>query len=317
MLKTLLLVLSLNIATVALCQDFRATLTGRVSDPHGAPVPGAQVFLRDVERNETQRQSVGADGNYQFALVPPGNYELKVTHDGFKAHTRAGLTLNVNQTATVDVSLELGAVSDQITVTADVEILELSSGDRGGLIDGKTISEMPLNGRNPFMLASLVAGVDYNGSLAYQRPFDNGAIASWGVGGSSSSAAFLIDGVPNNAQAGSNNIAYVPPVDSVQEFKVQTNAYDAQYGKTSGGVMNAVLKSGSNALHGSAYEFLRRNFLDANSFQNNARGAAKDGHSLDQYGALVSGPVPQSMAPAKVPVARTLPVPSLAAARLV
>lgn len=289
--KTLLLILFINIHTVALGQDFRATLTGRVSDPLGAAVAGAQVFLRDVERNETQRQSVGGDGNYLFALVSPGNYELKVTHDGFKAHTRAGLTLNVNQTATVDVKLELGTVSDQITVTADVEILELSSGDRGGLIDGKTISEMPLNGRNPFMLASLVAGVDYNGSLAYQRPFDNGAIAQWGVGGSSSSAAFLIDGVPNNAQAGSNNIAYVPPVDSVQEFKVQTNAYDAQYGKTSGGVMNAVLKSGSNAPHGSVYEFLRRNFLDANSFQNNARGAAKDGHSLDQYGVLVSGPV--------------------------
>jgi hypothetical protein len=279
------------ICTGAFAQDFRATLTGRVTDPLGAAVHGAQVFLRDVEKNETQRQSVGSDGNYAFPLVSPGTYELKVTHEGFKSYVRSGLTLNVNQTATVDVKLELGAVSDQITVTADVEILELSSGDRGGLVDGKTISEMPLNGRNPFMLASLVAGVDYNGSLAYQRPFDNGAIAQWGVGGSSSSAAFLIDGVPNNAQAGSNNIAYVPPVDSVQEFKVQTNAYDAQYGKTSGAVMNAVLKSGANALHGTAYEFLRRNFLDANSFQNNARGAPKDGHSLDQYGGLVSGPV--------------------------
>ena len=191
----------------------------------------------------------------------------------------------------MNVTLEIGSVNDQVSVTADVPLLDLASGDRGGLIDGKTIAEMPLNGRNPFMLASLVAGVDYNGSLAYQRPFDNGAIAQFGIGGSSQSAEFLIDGVPNNAQAGGNNIAYVPPVDSVQEFKIQTNAYDAQYGKTAGGVMNAVLKSGSNRLHGSVYEFMRRNWLDANSFQNNARGAAKDGHSLDQYGVLLSGPV--------------------------
>ena len=146
-------------------------------------------------------------------------------------------------------------------------------------------------GAIPSLLASLVAGVDYNGSLAYQRPFDNGAIAQWGVGGSSQAAEFLIDGVPNNAQAGGNNIAYVPPVDSAQEFKIQTNAYDAQYGKTAGGVMNAVLKSGTNPIHGSAYEVLRRNWQDAKSFQNNARGAPKDGHSLDQYGVLVAGPL--------------------------
>lgn len=272
-------------------QDFRASLTGRVTDPQGAPVSGARVELRDVDTNERHTQGAQNDGNFVFQLVQPGTYELKVVHPGFKTVTRSGLTLNVNQAATVDVTLEIGAVTEQVTVTADVDLLDLASGDRGGVVDGKTISEMPLNGRNPFMLASLVAGVDYNGSLAYQRPFDNGAIAQWGVGGSSSSASFLIDGAPNNAQAGSNNIAYVPPVDSVQEFKVQTNAYDAQYGKTSGAVMNAVLKSGSNATHGSLYEFLRRNSLDANSFQNNARGAIKDGHKLDQYGGLISGPV--------------------------
>ncbi len=272
-------------------QDFRATLSGRITDPHNAAIAGAVVSLRDVEKNETLRQTTDHEGNYVFALIQPGNYELTAAHPGFKNYKRSGLTLNVNQAARLDVKLELGSTSEQVTVTADVSLLESSSGDRGGLVDGKTIAEMPLNGRNPFMLAGLVAGVDYNGSLAYQRPFDNGAIAQWGVGGTSQSAAFLIDGVPNNAQAGGNNIAYVPPVDSVQEFKIQTNAYDAQYGKTAGGVMNAVLKSGSNTVHGSAYEFLRRNWLDANSFQNNARGAPKDGHSLDQYGGLVSGPV--------------------------
>lgn len=280
-----------TIAFSAFAQDFRATLTGRVEDPHRAHIIGAAVGLRDTEKNITQRQTTDKDGNYIFAFVQPGSYEVTVTHSGFKAFKQSGITLSVNQQATLNVSLEVGSVTEQITVTAEVALLDLSNGDRGGVVDGKTISEMPLNGRNPFMLSSLVPGVDYNGSLAYQRPFDNGAIAQWGVGGSSQSAEFLIDGVPNNAQAGTNNIAYVPPVDSIQEFKVQTNAYDAQYGKTAGGVMNAVLKSGSNKVHGSAYEFLRRNWLDANSFQNNARGAAKDGHLLDQYGVLVDGPV--------------------------
>jgi len=272
-------------------QEFRATLNGRITDAQGGAVAGAFVVLRDVERNESQHQRADREGNFNYPLVTPGNYELQISHPGFKLSTRSGLTLNVNQAATVNVTLEIGSVNEQVSVSADVPLLDLASGDRGGLIDGKTIAEMPLNGRNPFMLASLVAGVDYNGSLAYQRPFDNGAIAQFGIGGSSQSAEFLIDGVPNNAQAGGNNIAYVPPVDSVQEFKIQTNAYDAQYGKTAGGVMNAVLKSGSNRLHGSVYEFMRRNWLDANSFQNNARGAAKDGHSLNQYGVLLSGPV--------------------------
>ncbi|MDQ6678105.1 MAG: carboxypeptidase regulatory-like domain-containing protein [Acidobacteriota bacterium] len=276
---------------IVCAQDFRASLNGRITDAQGAAAAGALIALRDVEKNETQHQTADREGNYIYPLVAPGSYELKVSHPGFKTATRSGMTLNVNQAATVDVTLDIGSVNDQVVVTADVPLLDLASGDRGGLIDGKTIAEMPLNGRNPFMLASLVAGVDYNGSLAYQRPFDNGAIAQFGIGGSSQAAEFLIDGVPNNAQAGGNNIAYVPPVDSVQEFKIQTNAYDAQYGKTAGGVMNAVLKSGSNGLHGSVYEYMRRNWLDANSFQNNARGAAKDGHSLDQYGALVSGPV--------------------------
>ena len=272
-------------------QDFRATLNGRITDAQKAALAGARMVLRDAAKNESLVQMADREGNYVFPLIQPGTYELSASHPGFKSSRRGDLTLHVNQVATVDLQLEIGSTSEQVTVTTDLPLLDVSSGDRGGVIDGKTISEMPLNGRNPFMLASLVAGVDYNGSLAYQRPFDNGAIAQFGVGGSSQAAEFLIDGVPNNAQAGTNNIAYVPPVDSVQEFKIQTNAYDAQYGKTAGGVMNAVLKSGTNKVHGSGYEYMRRNWLDANSFQNNARGAPKDGHSLDQYGALVDGPI--------------------------
>lgn len=273
-------------------QEFRATLTGRVLDPASVPIAGARVQLQNIDTNESLFSDTDHRGNYTFALIKPGNYALRAEHAGFKVAIRNGVTLSVNQAANLDLKLELGTVNQEVTVTAEAPLLDSASADRGGVIDEQTIKEMPLNGRNPFMLSMLVAGVNYNGSLAYFRPFDNGAIASWGIsGGASGSNEFLLDGVPNNAQAGTNNIAYVPPVDSVQEFKIQTNSYDAQYGKTSGGIVNVVLKSGTNKTHGSIYEFARRNAWDANSFQNNARGAPREGHYLDQYGVQVDGPV--------------------------
>jgi len=245
-----------------------------------------------ADTGETFSTKSSSAGDYTFALVRPGTYEIRAEHSGFKSFLRRGVRLEVNQSATLDIALQLGAVAETITVTDEAPLLEAGSADRGGVIDEQTIKEMPLNGRNPFMLSMLVAGVNFNGSLAYMRPFDNGAIAEWGInGGDSRGNEFLMDGVPNNAQAGGNNIAYVPPVDSVQEFKIQTNSYDAQYGKTSGGIVNVVLKSGTNKYHGSIYEFARRNAWDANSFQNNARGAPKDGHFQDQYGIQMDGPV--------------------------
>jgi hypothetical protein len=282
----------LFLAATLMAQEFRATLTGRVADPAGAPVAASKVILTNDGTAERYLSTSDHQGNYTFVLIRPGSYQIEVQAAGFKSYLRKGLTLSVNQAATLDVALELGAVNETITVTAETPLLETASADRGGVIDEKLIKEMPLNGRNPFMLSMLVPGVNYNGSLAYMRPFDNGAIADWGIsGGDNRSNEFLMDGVPNNAGAGGNNIAYVPPVDSVQEFKIQTNSYDAQYGKTSGGIVNVVLKSGSNRFHGSLYEFARRNAWDANSFQNNARGAPRDGHFQDQYGVQFDGPV--------------------------
>ena len=213
-------------------QEFRATLNGAVRDPAGASIPAANLILTNSDTGERFRGATDATGNYTFALVRPGNYEIQVESAGFRKYVRKGLTLSVNQSATLDVVMQIGEGTETVTVTAETPLLDTATADRGGVIDQKVISEMPLNGRNPFMLSMLVPGVNYNGSLAYMHPFDNGAIADWGIsGGDNRSNEFLMDGVPNNAQAGGNNIAYVPPVDSVQEFKIQTNSYDAQYGK--------------------------------------------------------------------------------------
>jgi len=272
-------------------QGVQATLTGRVTDSSGAVIPNVRLEVKNTETNQITPVVTDAVGVYTAPFLRPGAYSVSVEAPGFKTFTRGGLVLNVNATVAVDITLEVGAQSDKITVTEETPLLETAKADRGSIIDRERVAELPLNGRNPFMLAKMVAGVNFNGNILWERPFDNGAIARWTInGGLVSNNEFLLDGAPNNAQAGTNNIAYVPPVDSVQEFKIQTNSYDAQYGKTSGGITNVSLKSGTNALHGTVYEFARRKRWDANSFQNNAQGLPKDAHYLDQFGWEVDGP---------------------------
>ena len=273
-------------------QGVEATLKGRVGDSSGAVVPGAKVDVKNTGTNLVTSTVTDSAGQYTVPFLQPGTYTVSMEAAGFKKVVREGLSLTVGGTVALDMTLEVGAVTEQLTVVGDALLLETAKADRGTLVDQQTVAEMPLNGRNPFMLAKIAPGVNFNGTVIYQRPFDNGAIAQWTInGGLYQSNEFLLDGAPNNAQAGSNNIAYVPPVDAVQEFKIQTNSYDAQYGHTSGGIVNVSLKSGTNAVHGTAYEFARRKAWDANSFQNNAVGAPKGEHYLDQYGGQIGGPV--------------------------
>ena len=177
------------------------------------------------------------------------------------------MTLQVGQTADVNVTMPVAGVTEQVTVLSEAPLLETSRADRGTVIDSARIAELPLQSRSPMALAVLVAGVNYNAQAIYLRPFDNGALASWSMnGGQNSNNEFLLDGVPNNANQGGNNIAYVPPAEAVQEMKISTNSYDAQYGRGAGGVVNMSLKSGTNSFHGVVYDFMRRKALAANSF---------------------------------------------------
>jgi hypothetical protein len=273
-------------------QDFRATITGRVTDTNKAAVPNAQVTVKNIGTNESTVVTTNSEGNYKAPFLRPGAYSITVEVTGFKKVTRDNVELVISQVATFDFTLETGAISEQVTVQGDAPIIETATADRGGVIDRQKVVELPLNARNPFMLGVLTAGVNFNGASIWQRPFDNGAIAEWTINGSQSRGnEFLLDGAPNNGQAGGNNIAYVPPVDSVQDFKIMTNTYDAQYGKTTGGIINVNLRSGTNALHGTLYEFMRRAPLDATDFRLKARGAPKAQHYLDQYGGQVEGPI--------------------------
>lgn len=280
------------LAAAIWAQEFRATISGRVLDPSGGAVSGAKVQAINVANNETSTATTDSSGTYSIPFLRPGVYTLTATAPGFKQFNRENITLQVGQIAGIDITLEVGAVTESINVTAEVALLETQTASRVGVINTKQVAELPLNSRNPFMLGAMMSGVTFRGAAIWQRPFDNGAIAEWSVnGGRQSNNEFLMDGAPNNAQMGGNNIAYVPIVDAVQEFSIQQNSYDAQYGKTGGGVFNVVLKSGTNQHHITAWEFLRRKFLDANTFQNNAVGAERPAHSLDQYGFQLDGPL--------------------------
>jgi hypothetical protein len=279
-------------ASLAIAQDFRATIVGRITDNNGAAIPNAQVSVKNLGTNEIMTATTSTEGNYRTPFLRPGQYSVTVEMQGFKKATRDNIELVISQVATINMALEPGNISDQVTISGEAPVIETATADRGAVIDRQKVIELPLNARNPFMLGILTAGVNFNGASIWQRPFDNGAIAEWTINGSQSRGnEFLLDGAPNNSQAGGNNIAYVPPVDSVQDFKIMTNTYDAQYGKTTGGIINVNLRSGTNQFHGTVYEFMRREWLDANDFRLKARKQARPKHYLDQYGVQVEGPI--------------------------
>jgi Carboxypeptidase regulatory-like domain/TonB-dependent Receptor Plug Domain/TonB dependent receptor len=278
-------------AASADAQEFRATVKGQVADTSQAALPGATVSVKNQDTNEVATATTNGEGSYTIPFLRPGLYTLTVEMSGFQTNTRTNMRLEVGQIANVNVALGVG-LTETVNVSSEAPLLETGNADRGQVIDAHRVAELPLQSRSPMALAVLVAGVNYNAQAIYLRPFDNGALADWSMnGGQNRNNEFLLDGAPNNANQGGNNIAYVPPAEAVQEFKVSTNSYDAQYGRTAGGVVNMSLKSGTNTLHGVGYEFFRRKSLDSNSFLLNARSSPKTDHYLDQYGLAMDGPV--------------------------
>jgi hypothetical protein len=280
------------LAGTAVAQEFRATIRGRVVDTSGGAMPGATVTVLNQDTGEVATAVTNQEGSYTVPFLRPGLYTLTVEMEGFQKYSRTDMRLQVGQTAEVIAQLEVGGLTEQVTVMSEAPLLETSRADRGTVIDSARIAELPLQSRSPMALAVLVAGVNYNGPAIYLRPFDNGALADWSMtGGANRNNEFLLDGAPNNANQGGNNIAYVPPAEAVHEMKISTNSYDAQYGRTAGGVVNMSLKSGSNNFHGVVYDFMRRKALAANSFILNQRQAPKTDQYIDQYGFSVDGPI--------------------------
>jgi len=279
---------------LAVAQETRANLRGTVTDTSGSVVPGANIQLTNSETGVVLTSVSNEAGLYLFLFLNPGKYKLVATISGFKTFERENIQLSVNESATLPVVLEVGAPTDRITITAEAPLIESEKSDRGLVIDNKKVMDIPINTRNPIMLAALSNGIVHtSGTTLDQKPFSNSADGSWSInGGIGSTVEFLLDGAPNNTiYNGVSTVANVPSVDAVQEFKVMTSTYDAQYGHTGGGAINIQLKSGTNSFHGSGYEYLKRARFNAASFSDNAHGSPTPASGLDQYGFTIGGPI--------------------------
>ncbi len=287
------LVVTLALVVPLKSQETRATLSGTITDQSGAAVANATLHLTNVDTAVAATTQSNQLGQYHFLFVNPGTYRLAAEMAGFRGFVREGIQLATNQAATLDVTLQLGNQAETITVASQAPLLEAEKADRGAVIETKALAELPTITRTPILLATLAPGVVATNPRYDLTPFSNSGLTTWSINGSTSlSTEFLLDGAPNAVVYQSQpSIAFVPPTDAVQELKVIANAYDAQYGHNGGGVISMVSKSGTNQLHGSGYEFLKRPWLNANTFSNNAKGLARDYNTLDEYGFSLGGPV--------------------------
>jgi hypothetical protein len=273
-------------------QQETATIVGTVRDASGAVVPGATLIVTNIQTNITTRTQSGDDGGYVIPSLRPGEYSVSAESAGFQKTVRTGVTLQVAQVARIDMELQAGQLTEALEVVGQSPLLDTLTSSRGSVVDQKRIVELPLNGRDYNQLALLspgvlpgtprLASVNFKGVLNVNgnRTFNN---------------VFLLDGVDNisysNSFRGENVQLVQPSIEALQEFKIQTNAYSAEYGRSSGAVVNATIKSGTNSLRGSVYDFIRNDRLDANNFFSNALGAPKPKRERNQFGAAAGGPI--------------------------
>jgi Carboxypeptidase regulatory-like domain len=257
-------VLALVCAASVSAQDYRGGITGRITDASGGRMPGVTVTATNVATNVASTTTTNSEGDYSILFLNPGTYTVTAELSGFKKAVRQNLVVSVSEKLGVDVTLEVGAVSETVSVTAESPMLNTTSGSAGQTITEKTIAMMPLSDGNPFTLARLAPGMAYVGDLKFSRPFDNGGTSDMVSGGAIGGNEFTLDGSPNMANG--RRVAFVPPAGAVQEFKVETAAFDAGSGHTSGGTVNVTLKSGTNRLNGSAYTYYRSEKLAETDF---------------------------------------------------
>ena len=280
----------------ASAQAVSGTILGTVRDSTGAALPGATVTLTNMGTGFSRSVVADASGEFTAPLIPTGTYSVTGEMNGFKKVSLSNVHLGVDQKVRADLNLELGQMTEAVTIQAETPLVQTASSDLSVTVEGKTIESLPLNGRNFVSLTRTIPGVtrgvgagggniDGAGSLAWrasasfsangQRPRDNN---------------YLLDGVDNN-ETWLQTVVIFPSVDALDEFKLQTSTYSAEFGKSMGGVVNLQIKSGSNDFRGSVFEFLRNDALDANNWFNNRAGRLKPKFSQHQFGGTLSGPI--------------------------
>jgi hypothetical protein len=272
-------------------------ITGTVRDPQGAAVPKAEVTILDEKTGVSRTVTATEDGFYNATSLPAGMYTVSTAPAGFKKTVTTGVELHVNENKTVNLELQVGQVTETVTVTSEAAPVELRSGEVSSLISEKQVTELPLNGRNYAQLALMVPGVSpvtqagAGGAFATRGTGLNSGVDMSVNGNQSNSNLWTVDGV-NNMDVGSNRTLLVfPSIDSIQEFRVERNSFSAEFGQAQGAVVNLITKGGSNEFHGTGFEFFRNDALNANNFFLNRSGQPKPQLEYNNFGFNFNGPI--------------------------
>jgi hypothetical protein len=278
--------------TQAAAQAVSGTILGSATDANGAALAGVKITFTHTQTGLTRVVTSETSGEYVAPNLPPGLYTITAEQPGFKKLQLGNVQLNVDQKAVVDLKMDVGATTESVTIEGATPLVQTQSSDLSGTINERQITNLPLNGRNFVQLTRTLPGVqrgipganiDGAGSLAWR------ASASFSANGMRTrDNNFMLDGVDNN-ETWLNSVVIFPSVDALEEFKVQSSTYSAEFGRSSGGVVNIQIKSGQNDFHGSAFEFLRNDALDANNFFNNKNGRAKPPYRQNQFGGTFGG----------------------------
>ena len=282
-----LFVLSLALSA----QEFRASINGEVTDPSGAPIAGANVVVTNLERRTPVEAVTNSAGLFFVQFLIPGNYSVKVEKTGFKTYVQENISLVASDKVSLPIKLDIGALAESVTVHGEPPLLQTETASRVSTIENRVLENVPTNGRNLFSLEYTLPGVvktsTYWGSMElYAFGNINGVTISGGRQGENET---LIDGVTNTRT--DRGVVLAPSLNATQEFSVRTNIYDAQFGRVGGGVTSIVVKSGTNALHGEMFEFLKNNKLNANDWAANAAGEPSSRFQNNTFGFEVAGPV--------------------------
>lgn len=272
-------------------QTFTGSILGTVQDATGAVVPGAKVVVVNEATNVLQSSVSNAVGYFEIPALPPGSYRLEVQSTGFKRFLRPGLKLDTSQKMEVPVALVTGEVTESVEVKADSPLLQTTTSSVSQLIDNKKVVDLPSSNRNLFQIATLTAGVNDFGASAAPATSGSVGFGRWSSnGGQVNTNEFMVDGATAlTANMGAASV--IPTIDAIEEFKIETNALAAEFGRTGGAVLNAIYKSGTNQLHGTIYDFWKNRALNANSWVNNRNGRSKDFSNVHTFGYSVGGPI--------------------------
>src|SRR6266550_3980996 len=270
--------------------DVTGSILGIVRDATGAVVPGATVTATNIETTQARTTTSDGTGEYRILALPVGHYRIEATNAGFQKFVTTSVDLTVNEQSRVDVTLQVGAVEQQVEVTAASVAIETTATQLGQVVETKKLLGLPLNGRSYIDLLGLQAGVapTTTGSIQQDRPVSGGLSAgNISVNGQrETSNAFLVNG--GDVSEGRNlGAGLIPNLDSVEEFRLITNSFDAEYGKFSGSVMNAITKSGTNRIHGDVFEFIRNDKFDATNYLDQSKAELR----RNQFGYAIGGPL--------------------------